>query len=118
MFWALLRHTGRVFNPETRRPFATYLSRGNHSATWCAAQAALLDHLHLPEISPVTAFDERNAGAGLGRTDLIRNGLRILRCRLGHSARLSSAMQIAFNEIGASRQSFTDPNWRDAITYD
>jgi homoserine O-acetyltransferase len=78
------------------------------------AQAALLDHLQLPEIFAVTGGSMGGMQALVWATDYpdrVRNCMPVATCTAHH------AMQIAFNEIG--RQAIlTDPNWRDGHYYD
>jgi len=100
-------------NPETGRPFATDFPPVT-IRDMVRAQAALLDHLQLPEIFAVTGGSMGGMQALVWATDYperVKNCVPIATCTAHH------AMQIAFNEIG--RQAIlTDPNWRDGHYYD
>ena len=100
-------------NPETKRPYATDFPPVT-IRDMVRAQAALLDHLQLPETFAVTGGSMGGMQALVWATDYperVKNCVPIATCTAHH------AMQIAFNEIG--RQAIlTDPNWRDGHYYD
>jgi len=112
MFWAVAPEQPAV-RPPIQKPGVPY-STDFPPVTirdMVRAQAALLDHLQLPEIFASPAVRWRNAGAGLGDglSDRVRNCMPVATCTAHH------AMQIAFNENRAGRRFSPTPNWRDGI---